>query len=940
MKRTSIFLFLLVLFSGQSGFSSLLENGDFEQPGVTPWQSQGTLETVRDADVVKEGKASLRLVSDAQTPRASALQKSAALKPGERFELKGEVRTRDAGRALIEITFLDREGRPLEAIQSGEAVSGTTFEETWVALMLEGRVPAGAADAAVRLVVEKGGTAWFDGIELLGKDEKTAQERVVRPPSLREADFTALVGTTGREKAPDPALWTYRQKEAYGDGGALLTLGGKGLLRLRQHLPEAMAEFRLAFKGNPDGGIGFGFRSGYARRPRISLSFEGRAGMLYPIVEDEVGRRLSFDPVPVDDQEHHYTFVREKGAAIIRMDGKEIARASLEGMTFGPVPVSVYNESPRAGVVIGAVAVSMTPEDLGNLAAFQPPMPQFRKVAYRETNQLPAEAVAAAQNGLIIYQRPFMEHLFSNSVPRKEELAAVLRARATPGEREPILAGVYATGAVPEVSVQVGELTGPGGAVIPASAVSVQVVREILKRHLYNARWSLDYSSLPMVLEPFRPFALEANRSKGVFLDIHVPESAAPGIYKGTVSFTTQEGTVSRPMEVEVYPFRLVRPSEMFFGAYAGMLTETPEAPVESYLREMAENGFTTIGYASPWGRIRREAGGGEIKATFIPTYEKVMSHYEAYGFTRPVIHLQDLPQSFANREAGWGKPGYDEAYLAGAKALHEELLSRKGWPEVYLQPVDEPAWRSKDEEKKNVHLLRLLKEQGLFKTEQDGPPNHYFIHEAGPYADMWVVNGEIPPPEVIRNARAEGKKVLIYNTDVETWRPVITRYSAGFFQWKFDLDGCLQWEFQNQRGADFAQRAYDEISEGGIGYMALVYPAYGDSPGGPTLSLRGFREGIDDYAYLLTLRHALDAAREKKPQKVAEIEAKLQGLMESLKPLLRLRNQGAWSAKGEDGEGAYLSGSFNLDNGWSLGDYDRYRHEVAQWIIQLGDDE
>lgn len=533
---------------------------------------------------------------------------------------------------------------------------------------------------------------------------------------------------------------------------------------------------------------------------------------------------------------------------------------------------------------------------------------------------------------MIPFQRNYTDHLFSNSIPRADELVATLSAAAAPGEREPILMGVHATEAIKEATVSVSDLALESGEVIAASHATVRIVREIPKRHLYSPKWTKDYTMMPMVLEPSHPFSIRAGESQGVWIDILAPADAKPGLYHGQVSVRVRGKEMRLPIELEVYPFQLAEPKAMFYGAYTTMLEAGEYANPEAVLQEMRESGMTTLGYCDPWARIEPVPGGAPV-ATLEPYAKKVMEAYRKVGFTLPILQLNDPILAYARRVAKVTDERFYEEYLAGAKALHTAMVEQQ-FPPIYLQPLDEPSWHGDDAKALHLRLMTLLKKQGLFMTEHDGPIDQYLTEEVGPHADMWVLNGNVLPADALEKARQVGKKVLIYNTDVEAWRPIVSRYSAGYLQWRFGMDGVLQWEYQNP---NISEKTYNEIEEPAEnGYFGFFYPATRESPGGPTISWVAFREGIDDYRYLLTLQAAIAAARNTHPDLAAEIEGKLALLKESLKPLLRIRNQGGWSVAGSDPQGKYIGGKFNLANGWEPEDYNKHRRQIARWIETL----
>src|SRR6266704_551221 len=145
------------------------------------------------------------------------------------------------------------------------------------------------------------------------------------------------------------------------------------------------------------------------------------------------------------------------------------------------------------------------------------------------------------------------------------------------------------SGGLSNVNVNASALTGPGGATIPASSIT------LYREYYINVTGTTSFvggSNLPLgsgtYPEPLIPFndpetnsplcgtsailkacnaSISAGQNQPYWIDISVPRGATnspPGTYTGTISITAAQGTVTVPVTLTVWNFELpVRPSEL-----------------------------------------------------------------------------------------------------------------------------------------------------------------------------------------------------------------------------------------------------------------------------------------------------------------------------------------------------------------------------------------
>ncbi|MDX9981263.1 MAG: sugar-binding protein, partial [Lentisphaeria bacterium] len=426
------------------------------------------------------------------------------------------------------------------------------------------------------------------------------------------------------------------------------------------------------------------------------------------------------------------------------------------------------------------------------------------------------------------------------------------------------------------------------------------------------------------------------------WIDIRVPVGTPPGVYSGQATFAA-EGVpaATLPVRVRVLPFSLPEPVDRFFGEYyqGPRLANGPEeerAFLERDMRDMRANGMTSVGlcFGIPTEAAVFADGKAQLNLPADSQFVHFMDLYRDLGFPAPVVMLSDSGQSFAAKgEVSFGSPEYKERYQAFWRAMQEECRTRR-WPELIVQPVDEPGWKDQEAKDRNATLLRWLKEIPGMRTEQDGPGDDYFRNVAGPHADMWNYNGAVGKEAEVAAAKAEGHLIAIYNCDVESYRPEAQRYVAGFYLQRAGIHGCYNWAYMSFSGSPYSDFDFR------TGTWMHVYPAWKDEVGGPSIGWLGFREGIDDCRYLLAFEQA--AAEAERAGTVAARQAAAEGrrqiaaLLATIDYSPAVRNAPRFAGKRATEHGFEVTGPLKIANGWDFATYDLARWQVAQAVLRI----
>ncbi|HOZ48179.1 MAG TPA: sugar-binding protein [Candidatus Hydrogenedentes bacterium] len=573
-------------------------------------------------------------------------------------------------------------------------------------------------------------------------------------------------------------------------------------------------------------------------------------------------------------------------------------------------------------------------------------MAKFTRLAYLETAPLPEPSADEARLGGYVFRRGELAHVFSNSAPWPGERIESLAVFAAQGETEPLGLSVRTLRPVDCLELSIEPMASDHGA-LPETAIELGLIRHLDKKTSYSSKEYM--ADVPVYVEEGHVFeGLDAGVAQSFWIRFRVPADAVPGAYRGAAVLASSGGEMRIPLTLTVLPFQLPEVRHTFIGEYYRPTNyesdEEWKQGVTADLADMRDHGMTSLGLCAGLDTTRVKIDGDSVDLGLDGTtrFEHLMDTYVALGFPMPIVMLADSGQGAAAAVGAYGTPEFDRAYQAFWRAV-QAVGKERGWPELIVQPVDEPGWKEQEAKDKNVHLLKLLKEIPGMRTEQDGPGDGYFIHDAGPVSDMWNYNGGIADFDAIREIR-ETHLVAFYNNDVESYRPEVDRFVCGFYQKAAGIDGVFNWEYRGGRGS-----LYDDM-DGPSGDWVHNYPPSEESTGGPSVAWEAAREGVDDLRYVLLLEDWIQRAQANPEARdaVREAEAMLVALLESLDATPRVRGRACWSqsfsraevdARGGETDPeakGFFGGYLKHPNGWTLDDYQEARWQIAEAIVGL----
>jgi len=455
------------------------------------------------------------------------------------------------------------------------------------------------------------------------------------------------------------------------------------------------------------------------------------------------------------------------------------------------------------------------------------------------------------------------------------------------------------------VTLEAGDLRGPGGAVLAAGDArlfrqhQLHLTVATYRNRSFRAGWYPDAliplahpvtrKALPAARMRAVPFDLPAGQTHGFWVDLHVPADAKAGRYRGTYRVTAGGRRIDVPVTLTVWDFTLPRvstlatalgwPAARMRGYYAARAkagkarTEKPPDDwnaVEAQCAEMLSR--HRINCHPPPGMVvpRRQADGsyaigpdqlGALKA-FVARY-----HVNAIRIPHPRGVVKDPDREQAKLTA-WLK-----AWDAAAKAL----APRKVLFYTYLkdEPNDEEAYRYVQKWGRAVRRARsavkvLVVEQTWTQNAKWGD-----LHGA---VDIWCPLFSLFDPKAAARRRDLGETVWTYTAlcqrDPTPWwhtdYPLLNYRAWAWIAWRNDISGVLYWggmsfwkhvddPWTDPKTYNLASRRADNKGPVYNGEGCIVYPARAAGYEGiaPSLRLKALRDAIEDYEYLAILARA-----------------------------------------------------------------------------------
>ena len=462
---------------------------------------------------------------------------------------------------------------------------------------------------------------------------------------------------------------------------------------------------------------------------------------------------------------------------------------------------------------------------------------------------------------------------------------------------------------VDAIAIGAGPLTGPGGARIESSEIEIRLVEEINIAGTTQYPGPLLGGNWPDPLLPNAPFSLAPGRLQSLWVTVHTAANTRPGTYTGALGVSIG-GSLFRtiPVNVTVRNFELPEKDSlktMFNGfshnwanfyRYAAFpdwswfidpsFQTIPKdkylAGIEFFRRyRISMNWQNTEGFSHGAIRPPVSQSDGSINFT-VPSPQSMASWDEtAEKVLEGGINFS-AAQIGGQTKLHLGSTGQDNAVLSSFTNYLEALnthLAGKSWDaSKYAILMDEPDRQASlggwDAVRAEARLIKTT--APALKTFVASGVTLPFPGQESAYSDVdaFAMLWDRTPSRVAKGLRAQGKEVWWYAANVvyapyPNWAIHANAMASRvipLMSFKEGMDGVLQWSVNlwgdkntsPQNSTRWPQREWtmeDWFYQPGEGH--LCYPGtHGEF--WPSIRLANWRDGMEDYEYLVLLKNKL----------------------------------------------------------------------------------
>jgi len=504
----------------------------------------------------------------------------------------------------------------------------------------------------------------------------------------------------------------------------------------------------------------------------------------------------------------------------------------------------------------------------------------FKRTLHNGTNPDFAATDAEKAAGYVLFDRGFMNPVYYNDKPSKEEIVTKLSVSAFAGQSVPVTFSVLPLQNLGTAQVSgVKELSCDAG-VIPGSAIEVGYVSYRLSRVTMEGSV---YTIAPLLIMPRGSVRMPQGITRTWWLTVNVPADAKPGVYKGNISFfVDKDAHGSQPITWSYLPFEVtvhkgaLDPVDIPAGPW-GHTIDTPwfgDDPAaktwnarlaSESLAKLREYGFTTFSGLPVVAYKGMKDGVPEFDFS---QGDAQMKRARDAGFTMPVVNYTAFGglDLYFEDEAAMKAAGFSDysAFIKKVFTAVEDHAKAANWLPVYWNLCDEPIGDNLTRSIENARAYRKAFPvgppffSGATSVEGDDPSNpHLALATALHVAD---VNGH--DEASITAIHKAGSNWAFYNGG--------NRWTYGIYMYKaakeFDMKFRLSWHWNNVAGDPYYALDCREDD----------YAWCNSSPDGeliPAVHFEELRAGLDDYRMMLTLARL---AKEKKGKPEAAAAEKL----------------------------------------------------------------
>jgi len=542
---------------------------------------------------------------------------------------------------------------------------------------------------------------------------------------------------------------------------------------------------------------------------------------------------------------------------------------------------SAYAGARQPGVLMDA-GVGLHREFLDRLnREIDAEIRNFENDPYQETTPLEPLEPRWAGLGFIPFSRAYGISVYPNTVPGQEERGSLLAAFAAPGEDEPLVFGIRTLESRLEgLSIQVGDLVCMDTVgYIAAENIELGVVE------YFRVRWGRGSSAKkwryhpariwPLKSYPGSPFCGPAGGGKlwispetaqHFWLTVHVPSEAPAGQYAGSISLDTNRDSYSIPLYFSVLPLPLAPLAERNL-ILQGLFMQGPQD--REACRDLAVHGVNATSQVYDPRQMPVEFIRGRFSFDF-GLQDAFMSRLAEQGIRGPhIIYAAGGMDAALDRTLSAASnlalddPAYLPAYAQAVRSIFSHG-SKAGWNPLFWGILERSgpdssnlAWfTARARAVKNLAGSTIPLVAPLIQGQEEE------IKSLSPDVDVWLASEGLD--ELIFSlSAASNKRARTWGYASCTQRNSAgeSRYSVGFGPWYRALDAVFVWAY-NWIGGGHPWNDFDApVMDWMLSYRNLEDRYL------PTPAWEGFREGVDDRRYILTLEMLQSSLAADHPQ-------------------------------------------------------------------------
>jgi len=461
----------------------------------------------------------------------------------------------------------------------------------------------------------------------------------------------------------------------------------------------------------------------------------------------------------------------------------------------------------------------------------------------QESAPAPVPDAEAKKNGFLLFKRSLAEKINYNTNPKKEELnPGLLDMSACAGEMLVFTIGVFplSEGAL---SVGASDLKSPDGSISAGSNIEIRNVKYLLKQGAMGAMVQ------PEITVKEADIKIKPGVTRQVLVLIQIPEGAKPGVYEGSLAFSTKGGRSEVKLKTEVLPFKLEENPSMTFGWEMG-----PKTGADYEL--FKKLGCNSVGEGLEPSVI--SVSGGKVKLDFSKA-DKTAEFLKKYGLDgfEQKIHYADVGNAIAQlARTNELSPEFMDAYKDAVIQM-QAWQKAKGIKAAYWiadRVFNAPPYPGNKSMNYCMQVMKVIK--GIPGVRVMVNPTN--AGDAGAnYADL-VAALDIAGVYAEKTCAANLAKGL-EKGNINLFGAGRSRISWGFLPWKYKAVGrtelnFLSWDEKTSRSPQSVSSSYSSFTAGGI--------CYPEKDGySTTITAELVRQGIMDNRYLYTLEKMIDSA-------------------------------------------------------------------------------